>query len=231
MIINKFDYKSLSRETLNGSRHYKTPDGDKVPSVTTILDKTKPEEDKKALMEWRKRVGNKQAATITRAAANTGTVMHKKLEEHMLNTLKKPGGNLVQQHGHQMAQTIIKEGLCNVSEVWGVEVPLFNSGLYAGTTDCVGIWNNHQAIVDFKQTNKPKQRKWIDGYFLQLAAYAECHNHTYDTNVNAGVIMMCNNLNSPEPLKYQEFSIEGDEFEKYRLQWWDRVEEYYTKYH
>jgi len=198
-----------------------------VPSVTTILEATKPAEDKKALLEWRKRVGNQQANQIMKVAANTGTVMHKKLEQHCLGTLKKPGSNKVQQDGHKMCEVVINEGLINVSEVWGVEVPLYNSGLYAGTADCLGVWKGQEALIDFKQTNKPKKKSWIEGYFLQLAAYAECHNETYGTNVNAGVIMMCNNPASPKPLEYQEFSIEGDEFEKYRLLWWDKVEEYY----
>lgn len=231
MIINKFNYKALARETVSGSRHYLTPNGDKVPSVTTILDKTKPQKDKDALNNWRKRVGNKQATNITRVAANTGTVMHKKLEEHVLGTLTEAGTNIVQQDGDKMARVVIKEGLCNVSEVWGVEVNLFNSQLYAGTTDCCGIWKNHEAIIDFKQTNKPKKREWIDDYFLQLAAYGDAHNSTYGTNIDAGVIMMCNNLNSPDPLAYQEFSVEGDEWIKYHNMWCDRLSLYYEKYH
>ena len=65
------------------------------------------------------------------------------------------------------------------------------SGLYAGTTDCIGLWNGKLAILDFKQTNKPKKREWVDDYFCQLTAYAQAHNEMFDTEINTGVILMC----------------------------------------
>lgn len=68
---SKFNYKELKRTTLNGSRKYMTPDGFAVPSVTTILDATKPEEAKQALQNWRNRVGHKQAQAITTEAAGS----------------------------------------------------------------------------------------------------------------------------------------------------------------
>jgi genome maintenance exonuclease 1 len=224
MINQLYDYTPIKRESVDGKRHYCTPDGGKVPSVTTILDKTKPEEAKKALMEWKKRVGEQEAQKITTEAAGRGTRMHKFLEDYVLTgAIKAPGSNPYSIQSHSMANSIIAQGLINVDEFWGVEVPLFYSGLYAGTTDCLGIWKGKPAILDFKQTNKPKKREWIGDYFLQLAAYSQAHNNMHGTAIETGVILMCD-ANSV----YQEFVIEGDEFHTYVNKWWDRVEQYYV---
>jgi genome maintenance exonuclease 1 len=231
---HKFDYQPLSRETVGGQRLYATPDGLRLPSVTTILDRTKPEEKKKALNEWRKRVGVEKAQQITTEAANRGTRMHSYLEHYVLTgELKERGSNPFSWPSHAMAQEVINKGLVKVDEFWGVEIPLYFPGIYAGTTDGAGIHLNEQAILDYKQTNKPKKKEWIEDYFMQLCAYAEAHNEVYGTNIRKGVILMCvkpdvdaefNILKDPE---YQEFVLEGAEYEKYRSMWWDRVEQYY----
>jgi hypothetical protein len=224
MITQLYDYTPIKRETVEGKRHYCTPDGGKVPSVTTILDATKPDEAKKALMEWKKRMGAAKAQEITTEAAGRGTRMHKWLENYVLNgTIEQPGSNPFSIQSHAMANSIISQGLCHVTEFWGVEVPLFYSGLYAGTTDCLGRWKGKPAILDFKQTNKPKKREWIGDYFLQLVAYSLAHNEMHQTDIETGVILMCSADN-----QYQEFVLEGADFEYYKHQWWDRVEQYYS---
>ena len=188
----KFNYEELSRHSVNGKRMYQTPDGRKVPSVTTILDKTKPEEKKRALNEWRQRVGVANAQKITTEAANRGTRMHAYLETYIASDEMKPLPTNPYAHPSWfMAAEVILKGLCHVDEFWGSEVPVYYSGLYAGTTDCVGVWKGRPAIMDFKQTNKPKKREWIGDYFMQLAAYAEAHNDTHGTNIQDGVILMC----------------------------------------
>jgi genome maintenance exonuclease 1 len=122
-----------------------------------------------------------------------------------------------------MANIIINQALNkHVTEFWGVEVPVYYSGLYAGTTDCVGVWQGKPAILDFKQTNKPKKREWIDDYFIQLAAYSMAHNNTHGTDIKTGVILMCSANN-----EYQEFVIAEDEFEHWAGEWLKRVEMYY----
>ena len=94
MILKKYDYKELKRQNLNGSRKYVTPDGFAVPSVTTILGATKSEESKKALQDWRNRVGHNQAQQITNEAAGRGTRMHKWVEDYIkTDTLLEPGSN------------------------------------------------------------------------------------------------------------------------------------------
>jgi genome maintenance exonuclease 1 len=96
--------------------------------------------------------------------------------------------------------------------------------LYAGQTDLVGVHKGQDAIIDFKQTNKPKRREWIEDYCLQLAAYAMAHNFIYKTEITKGVVMMCSKDNY-----YQEFVIEGKEFQKYKHNFLRRVDEYYEK--
>lgn len=224
----------MDRVTIGGKRHYNTPGDVPVPSVTTVLDKTKPKEKEEALERWRKSVGHQRAKQITTEAANRGTRMHDYLEGYVLNgELKDRGSNPFGWASHEMAKTVITEGLCNVDEFWGAEVPLYFPGIYAGTTDLVGIHKGEPAILDYKQSNKPKKEEWIDDYKLQLCAYAEAHNEVYGTNIRKGVVLMAVKPktdemgNVIEPVIYQEFIIEGDEFEYWRNQWWKRVEQYY----
>ena len=223
---NKYDYKTLTKETINGSRKYMTPDGFAVPSVTTILDATKSEEKKQALREWRKRVGEQKAKEITTEAAGRGTRMHKFLENHIkTGNTGDPGSNPYSKQSHQMAHTIIQKGLSNCQEFWGTEVSLYFPEVYAGTTDLVGVHDNTDAIMDHKQTNKPKKREWIDDYFLQLAAYALAHNELYGTKIRKGVVFMCSADN-----QYQEFIVEGSDFDTYTGLWYQKLEQYYKQF-
>ena len=233
MIVQRYNYTPCDRETIDGKRHYCLPDGTKVPSVTTILDKTKSEEKKQVLANWRRRVGEQKAQEITTEAANRGTRMHSYLEHYVLNEDMKPlPNNPFAQPSWYMAAEVILQGLQHVDEFWGVEVPVYYSGLYAGTTDCVGKWKGSPAIIDFKQTNKPKKREWIDDYFIQLAAYAAAHNEMHGTDINTGVILMAQQpvaLPDGEISKpvYTEYVIEGDEFLHWHNEWMKRVELYY----
>lgn len=222
-IPNKFNYVSINRETINGERRYATPDGEKLPSVTTILSATAPKEKLQALNEWRKRVGHKRAQEITTEAAGRGTRMHKWLEDYVkTGKIGTPGSNPYSIQSHKMAENIIYQGLSKCNEFWGTEVPLYFPKIYAGTTDLVGVHDGDEAIMDHKQTNKPKKKEWIDDYFIQLAAYANAHNEVHGTNIRKGVIFMCSADNI-----YQEFIIEGTEFEYWSDQWFRRLEQYY----
>jgi hypothetical protein len=223
MITEQYKYTALSRREIDGKRLYSTPDGLAVPSVTTILDKTKPEEAKAALRNWRKRVGDQQANAISKEASGRGTRMHKWLEDYCLTgELGTPGSNPYSQQSHKMAGVIVEQGLNTMDECWGVEVPMYFPQVYAGTTDCVGLYNGKPAIMDFKQTNKPKKTEWVQDYFCQLCAYAEAHNEVYGTNIQQGVILMCS-----KDFEYQTWVIEGDEYNKHKRVWWDRVGQYY----
>jgi genome maintenance exonuclease 1 len=230
----KFEYKPIPRVEVNGKRFYATPDGNKLPSVTTILDKTKPAESRIALANWRKAVGEQKAQQITTEAANRGTRMHTYLEDYVRHgEIKERTSNPYSWASHAMAHEVVTKGLCNVNEFWGIEVPLYFPAVYAGTTDGAGVHLNQEAILDYKQSNKPKKREYIEDYFLQLCAYAEAHNELHGTRIRKGVILMCvkpdvdEQFNIIKPPQYQEFVLEGAEFEKYRSLWWRRVEQYY----
>ena len=218
---NKYIYPKTVREMIEGRRHYEINGGEKLPSVTTILSSTQDPEKAQSLKAWRDRVGEDAATRIVDEAGARGTAMHKILENYILKEgyvdLTEVGKN-----AHNMAMRIIQQGLCNITEYYGLEATLFYPGLYAGATDMVALHKGEMAIIDFKQTNKPKKREWIDDYCLQLAAYAVAHNYVYKTNIKKGVIMMCSKDNY-----YQEFVIEGEEFKKYMYQWLGKISKYY----
>ena len=233
LLQERYTYTKLTRDESSGKRLYATPDGHKVPSVTTILDKTKPAESRIALANWRKAVGEAKAQQITTEAANRGTRMHTYLENYIKGeTLKETVSNPYAQQSLVMAKKVIAEGMIHVDEVWGSEVPLYFPELYAGTTDCVGIHKGDESILDFKQTNKPKKREFIDDYFIQLTAYAMAHNEVHGTNIRKGVILMCV---KPEEIssgvwadpQYQEFILEPADFDYWTERWCTRVSEYY----
>ena len=225
LLNSKFTYTKLARDESTGKRLYATPDGFKVPSVTTILDKTKPAESRIALANWRKNVGEKKAQEIVTEAANRGTRMHTFLENYIKgDVLKETVSNPYAQQSLTMAKIVIDKGFPKINEVWGSEVPLYFPELYAGTTDCCGIHDGDESILDFKQTNKPKKLEYIGDYFLQLTAYAMAHNEIHNTNIRKGVILMCS-----KDYEYQEFILEPKDFDYWTEQWLKRVEQYYRE--
>ena len=217
---NQYIYPKTVREAIEGKRHYviKT---EKLPSVTTILSATESAEKREALARWRESKGEEIATRIVDESAARGTAMHKILEKYILQQ-GYVDLTTVGQQAHNMAIRVIEQGLCNVPEYYGTECTLYYPGLYAGQTDLVGVHKGKDAIIDFKQTNKPKKREWIEDYCLQLAAYAMAHNFIYKTQIEKGVIMMCSKDNF-----YQEFVVEGKEFQKYKHNFLRRVDEYY----
>ena len=216
----KFEYPASIRSSIEGKRHYEIT-GQKLPSVTTILSATQSSEKKKKLEEWKKRVGTQQADRIRDVSAMRGTAMHTYLEGYILgeNHLDLTS---IGREAERMANVVIEKGLGDLGEVWGSEVTLYYPGLYAGATDVVGMYGGREAIIDFKQTNKPKQREWIDDYFTQLAAYAMAHNQVYDTKIQSGIILMCS-----KDCFFQKFEVHDDEFQGYMHQFLRRVDEYY----
>ena len=222
MLWNKlYKYPASMRTSLEGQRHYEIT-GEKLPSVTTILSATQSDEKKESIARWTAKVGQEQATRVKDQAASRGTNMHLHLERYIegkghldLTDEGQVAGN--------MAQTIINKGLCDLSEIWGSEVVLYYPGLYAGATDLVGVFDYEDSIVDFKQSNKPKRKEWIEDYFMQLGAYAMAHNCVYDTHITQGVILMC----TPDNY-FQKFQIKGKEFIKYQHKFLARLDKYYN---
>jgi len=128
------------------------------------------------------------------------------------------------QEAKPMAQKIIDVGLLPVDTYFGSEVTLHYPGLYAGATDLICEHTGMETIVDFKQANRPKQRDWIEDYFLQISAYAMAHNYVYGSNIRQGIIMIC----TPD-LYYQEYKFQDADLRKYQHQFLERLDQYYNE--
>ena len=220
--VERYQYKNCTQvnDPITRKRVYLTPDGESLPSVTTILSATK---DMTHLNEWKNRIGHAKAQQITTEAAGVGTAMHSNLERFLIGEQRQPGNNPVHVQANKMADVIIENGLSKISEVWAMEQSLYFPGLYSGTTDLIGIHEDQPAVCDHKQTNKPKKAEWVEDYYLQLVAYILAHNEVYGTDIRKGVIFMCSRT-----FDYQEFRLEAKDFNRYQDAWLTKVEEYYS---
>ena len=214
------------RSIYNGSRHYDVS-GDKYPSVTNILAETKSQEDKDALNKWKREIGFKEAAIISKQSSERGTTLHQYLESILLN---KMNGELLEEINlpKKMAETIIENGINDkINEVYGCEAVLYYDGdlKFAGTADAVVNSSENQIkILDFKQSNKPKKKEYsvINEYGLQLALYSIAHDNMFGTKIKSTEILMC----TPN-LIFQKFEFKDQEFEKLKKDAMNRVEQYY----
>ncbi len=217
---NKFNYPKSSRSVENGMRKYLF-DNEKLPSVTSILQATKSEEDKAALENWKQRVGHKEANKIKTEASSRGTSMHSYIEDFLRGRINESFFESNEQYKN-MAKEIINKGIKGkLEEIFGIETTLHYPKKYAGTADLVGVYQGKEAIIDFKQANKPKKIDYIQDYFLQLGAYTLAHNVVYKTNITLGVILLCTADNL-----FQDFKIEGAELLMYQNLFLGRVKKF-----
>jgi len=216
---DKYKYVGVTRTEEHGSRTYDVL-GLRLPSVTTILSRTK---DQSYLDKWKAKVGHEEAERIKNYSSSRGTAMHKFLEKYIEGVGYEDLTPLGQE-AKIMAQKIIDTGLKNITEYYGSEVALYYHGLYAGATDLVCMHNGMESIIDFKQANRPKRKEWIDDYYLQIAAYAMAHDQTHGSNIEQGIIMIC----TPN-LYYQEFKFDRIEMRKYRHKFLERLSQYYVQ--
>ena len=226
-LVKKYDYPTSTRASIKGLRHYSLTDdihGQRLPSVTTVLGQTQPKDKAASLQRWRDKVGHEEARKITQEAAARGTSMHLYLEKYCLGEGYLDLTDVGNQAKH-MAEKIVDRGIDNrLTEIYGNEATLYYPGLYAGSVDLVGQHDGSMAIIDFKQTNKPKQREWIGDYFLQMAAYGMAHDAVYGTTIEKGVILMCS-----KDLYYQEFTIEGEEYRQAKHDFLRRLDQFYKE--
>ena len=156
-VLGDLELKTINE---NGKRCYVTPDGEKYPSVTTVLSDYK----KEGIIKWRKRVREKQANKISTQASRRGTKVHKLCEDYLNNELSFDDytpDNVVM---FKSIQSILDD----IELVYGQERTLFSNHLKtAGRVDCVGIFRGKKHIIDFKTSSKPKKEEWIDNYFMQ----------------------------------------------------------------
>jgi|TARA_R110002110_G_scaffold338991_1_gene549378 hypothetical protein len=210
----RYTYVDATRSEDHGSRTYDV-NGNRLPSVTTILGKTK---DQSFIRKWKAKVGEVEAERIKNQSSNRGTSMHKYLENYILQQGYEDMTTMGQL-AKTMAQKVIDVGLAPVDEWYGSEVTLYYPGLYAGSTDLVCKHNGADAIVDFKQSNRPKRDEWIEDYKMQIAAYAMAHDYVHKSKIEKGVIMVC----TPD-LYYQEFIIQGLELRKWKHEFLKRLD-------
>ena len=214
---NKYNYLQGTQIMDQGSRIYDVA-GYRLPSVTTVLGKTK---NQQFLKDWKAKVGEAEAERIKNLSSKRGTSMHKFLEHYILGTGYDDLTGLGQE-AKAMAEKVIEIGLAPVEEYYGSEVTMYYPGLYAGSTDLVCSHNGEDAIVDFKQANRPKKKEWIEDYYLQIAAYAMAHDYVHKSTIKKGVIMVC----TPD-LYYQEFVVEGAELRQYKHKFLKRLDMYH----
>ena len=216
---NKFNYiqgKQITDEK-SGHRIYDIV-GSRLPSVTTILGRTK---NQQFLKDWKAKVGETEAERIKNLSSKRGTSMHKFLENHITG---KGYDDLTEigKEARPMAQKIIEIGLTPISEYYGSEIMVHYTGLYAGSTDLVCLHNDMETIIDFKQANRPKNQEWIEDYYLQIAAYAMAHDYIYGSSIRQGIIMVC----TPD-LYFQEFRFQDADMRTWKHKWLARLSEYY----
>jgi hypothetical protein len=219
---NVFTYEKLERIDRPEGRVYRPIGSEEegVSSVTTILSATK---DMEALIAWKQRVGEEEAERIKTQAAHVGTAMHLSLECLIEDKPLPPAGDWLQIRGYEMGYRLANRFFGELTEYWGSEVSLLYPGQFAGTTDLVGVYRGHPAIVDFKQSLKPKRKQWITDYFHQLAAYALAHDMVHGTDINFGVILV-----AIQDGDVQEFTTTGAEFRQYKKEWLERVARFYA---
>ncbi len=201
----------------NGKQYYVDAQGDRFPSVTTILNTTKPQAAREALFNWRQRVGTEEANSITTNASRRGTSIHKHIQRYLL------GEDAV------CTQTIlpywdsIEPVLQDIDEVKLVEGYVFHNNLrYGGRVDCVASYQGIPCICDWKTADKPK--KSLERLYdapLQLAAYCGAANQCYQEhgiNINHALLVVA----IPE-LPAEIFWFRPEDIINYWQQWQERV--------
>ena len=212
---NRFVYEKVERIDTSAGRVYALPDGVHVPSVTTILDRTK---DKAALKEWADRVGQAEADRQKEQAAYIGTHMHTTLECILSGDPLPVGRDWQALKGQEMGFRLANRYFGEVSEIHGSEVALHYNQRYAGSTDLVATYRGHLAIVDFKQSVKPKRYEYITDYFHQLAAYATAHDWKHGTSIGYAAVLV-----AVQDGTTQEFTIAGRDWDFFKSEWLDRL--------
>ena len=218
---DKYTYVNASRIEDQGTRLYDV-NGARLPSVTTILGKTK---NQQFLKDWKAKVGEAEAERIKNLSSKRGTSMHKFLEHYILGTGYDDLTGLGQE-AKAMAEKVIDVGLTPVQEYYGSEVMLHYPGLYAGSTDLVCVHNGMDTIIDFKQSNRPKKLEWIEDYYMQIAAYAMAHAYLHKSKIQQGIIMIC----TPD-LYFQEFKFQGAELKQWKHKFLKRLDMYHELIH
>ena len=180
----------LERETVDGVRYYKVPDADEFVNLVSITSITS-FWNREKFAKWRKKIGEDKANEITRKATSRGTDTHTLIEHYLLNEETLPEVQPISDFLYKIA----KPTLNNIDNIHALEGSLYSKQLgVAGTVDCIAEYDGELAVIDFKTAAAPKPRDWIDGYFVQAAAYACMYYELTGISVKKLVIIMtCEN--------------------------------------
>lgn len=180
----------LEQVNENGVRHYVTPEGNKYPSVTTVL----AEYNSKYIFEWRRRVGEEAANTITRKASTRGTKLHKACEIYLSNekpTLETPLEYEI--------FTNFKPVLARINNIRAQELRMYSDHLrLAGTVDCIAEFDNKLSVIDFKTASRRKEKETIASYFMQCSAYAIMFEERFNIPVSQIVVAVAVENDDPQ---------------------------------
>ena len=213
LIKEDYIYPDLKRVENDLGRFYIDSNGKEVPSVTTVLSATS---DKSGIDEWKRRVGHEEATRIINESTTIGSNVHNALENYLNGDDWKiqDDGSYVSKTSISILNCFIENLITDITEIWGLEVGVILVGLYAGTADCVGIYNDKESLIDFKTAKKIKPKEWIEDYFLQCSAYANAHNVMFGTDIKQIVILMADRNQ-----EFKKFVVNGREFDHYTNKW------------
>jgi genome maintenance exonuclease 1 len=191
----------LQAETSERGRTYKTPTGQKYPSITTVLSSY----NKKALFEWRRRVGEEEANRVARKASSRGTKMHTVCENYLLNEITEVKMRTMMPDTKSLflqLKPFIDE---HVGKVYGLEQALYSDRLrLAGRCDCIAEWNGKISIVDYKSASREKSEEGILNYFMQCSAYAEMFGEITGIEIEQIVVAIAVEDGNPQIFERQK---------------------------
>ena len=215
------DFPQLLQENVMGTRMYVAPNGQRYPSVTTVL----ADHGKEAILEWRKNVGEEKANEISRKATTRGTSVHKALELYLknedINTLE------MLPNVKSLFVRIRQELDEKVNNIHCLESKLYSHNLkLAGTVDCIAEYKGVLSVIDFKTSIRLKKKENISGYFMQGTAYAQMFNEMANLNIEQIVILI-----GVDTANFcQTLIIRGDEIHYYRQELQTYIDKYWQKF-
>tara|TARA_Y100000590_G_scaffold102939_4_gene117016 strand:+ start:19157 stop:19822 length:666 start_codon:yes stop_codon:yes gene_type:complete len=211
---SKYNYKNYNINKIDGVRYYEIEANEFVPSVTSILNSTKPN----SLTE------HKKISHSSLDAMRIGNLMHKYLDDYISSEtiLQQTDKNFL--IAESLAKIIIEHCINNIDEIWGTEASVHYKNRYAGTIDLIGVMNKNIILVDYKSSYRKKTQEEIDEYFLQLAAYTLAHDWQYKTKIDSIMIFLCMRNGD-----HEENTVSLDELKKYQIKWLERLNSFEDK--
>ena len=172
----------ITTESIKGKRFYVTPEGNKYPSITTVLS----DRNKEGIVKWRESVGNDVANQVMRQAASRGTAVHTLIENYLNNE------ELSKQDVLPVALfTLLKPELDNINNIRIQEGGLYSDKLgVAGRVDCIAEYKGKISVIDFKTSTKEKKEEWVENYFIQGSAYCEMYEERFLQPIEQVVILI-----------------------------------------